>query len=497
MGPLQESRPKQLEIKRAPTEQVSSEKSDIDETIWQNLPDQLLISILTRLPLPANFQMRRVCKLWNSTLQNLNFLKECPRLAPLQEPFCVMATDSGGSAIFSPAVHKWSEFPQSWLSGHTPESEAPPSESFEVVGAAGGVLLVQGKAIAVGDEYDRFDSEFDSSDEDEAGLAGLAFINSKRKERQKGRRSLSLFNPLNKSRRRIALPRRLRRLSTSSILGVVFNRERDNHKIIMAHRGSSRRSVDPQTVLKMESDSEDSDEEDPGDHSDYEFYDDEDEESLWTRRGVGNEILWTICSYDLRSDRWELAFTTKREYDHILLNATVVGEDTYLLMLKLMRTELGMYVPFYRVFKAPWKDAVDETTAIPDDLGFAKIFENRGRLMLAGWTDPLWDEPKVTIWELAIRIENGERSQSWLQMLQMPADLVELLYKHQAAGICFDAEGDFVCFSNQGISKTENVTITCNLLQKEWKSYPCQSSESCWVNYGPRYVFEPKLDVVV
>jgi hypothetical protein len=116
-----------------------SEQLEVDSLIWQHLPDQLLVSILTRLPLPANFQMRRVCKLWNSTLQDHNFLRECPQSSPLQEPFCAMATDSGGSAIFSPAVQRWSEFPQSWLSGSCPvDSEAQaPSETFEVMGAAG------------------------------------------------------------------------------------------------------------------------------------------------------------------------------------------------------------------------------------------------------------------------------------------------------------------------------------------------------------------------
>lgn len=159
------------------------ENGYMDESLWSELPTDLLERVLAFLPPPAFFRFRAVCKKWDKIMYNSNFLKLCSEISA-QRPWFVMFQTGPCDVVsaYNPSLSKWHRFSLSFL-----------PTRVQGVAAAGGLLCCKG-------EVD-------------------------------GYRSLFVCNPITKTWRRLP-PMRKKRIVP--IVGLVVDRSTKAYKVIAA-----------------------------------------------------------------------------------------------------------------------------------------------------------------------------------------------------------------------------------------------------------------------
>ncbi|KAL2608315.1 hypothetical protein R1flu_026888 [Riccia fluitans] len=145
-------------------EKKNMEKVPMEELL-QQLPEELLMLVLARLPWQDTLRLRRVCKLWSCILRNPQFLKLCSpsRGVPLflssafsevdmtlyyqpgvhkcflQRGFC----NDYDFQLFSPQGDKWSIFPRTWFNFFLHETlSRTRTRCIRLVAVKGGIFLI-------------------------------------------------------------------------------------------------------------------------------------------------------------------------------------------------------------------------------------------------------------------------------------------------------------------------------------------------------------------
>ncbi|KAH7292010.1 hypothetical protein KP509_29G047100 [Ceratopteris richardii] len=167
----------------------------LDPNIWIHLPDHILYHILSFLPFWSVLQLLGVSRNWRKYLKSNKFLVNWSKNSPLEVLFFMLADGWSlqPTAAYCPSLNKWLLVP---LSGFSCNKEA--SHNFHLVTAAGGLLCME--------------------------------------EVEWPNRSLVVFNPLNKSYRK--LPPMLD-MRSPYIVGMTVNTDKSGYKILVAQDGQS------------------------------------------------------------------------------------------------------------------------------------------------------------------------------------------------------------------------------------------------------------------
>ncbi|KAG0630192.1 hypothetical protein M758_1G160800 [Ceratodon purpureus] len=122
-------------------------EQEMDDTIWAQIPDEVLIRVLSFLPLRMLFQMRVVCKRWSSMIQSSDFNRVCldvnaPALAP-HPAICYVYNRLGFRwAIYDNSERQWQLMPDFYS-----RSEEDRMKKREIYVASRGLLCL----LEVGD----------------------------------------------------------------------------------------------------------------------------------------------------------------------------------------------------------------------------------------------------------------------------------------------------------------------------------------------------------
>ncbi|CAI0627334.1 unnamed protein product [Linum tenue] len=84
----------------------------MEAEIWKDFPEDLLQPVIARLPVPAFFQFRSVCKNWNSLLHSESFSQHSAQ-APQPDPWFYTITheNANSGAMYDPSSKKWYHHP--------------------------------------------------------------------------------------------------------------------------------------------------------------------------------------------------------------------------------------------------------------------------------------------------------------------------------------------------------------------------------------------------
>ncbi|GAV73525.1 F-box domain-containing protein [Cephalotus follicularis] len=104
----------------------------MDQEIWKEFPEDLFEAVIARLPIPAFFRLRSVCRKWDSLLNSQSFSQRCAE-APLSNPWFYTIThenvDNAG-AMYDPSLKKW----------YHPTVTSLPTKIVLPVASAGGLV---------------------------------------------------------------------------------------------------------------------------------------------------------------------------------------------------------------------------------------------------------------------------------------------------------------------------------------------------------------------
>ncbi|KAL3676683.1 hypothetical protein R1sor_026631 [Riccia sorocarpa] len=75
------------------------EGTDMDSTLWRNLPPDVLEKILAKLPVPSLMSFSRVCKRWENLIQSPGFARRCDSVKPIV--FCHYPGNSKASGVLA------------------------------------------------------------------------------------------------------------------------------------------------------------------------------------------------------------------------------------------------------------------------------------------------------------------------------------------------------------------------------------------------------------
>ncbi|CAA0820096.1 F-box only protein 6 [Striga hermonthica] len=82
----------------------------MDYRIWKEFPEDLFEAVMARLPISSFFQLRSVCRKWNSVVESPSFSRECALVEQRQQPWFYTVTHENvgtGGAMYDPLSRKW------------------------------------------------------------------------------------------------------------------------------------------------------------------------------------------------------------------------------------------------------------------------------------------------------------------------------------------------------------------------------------------------------
>ena len=80
----------------------------MDQELWQEFPQDLFESVLSRLPIPTLFQFRAVCRKWNALIDSDSFSKYCTDLPQTIPWFYTITHENVNSGqVYDPSSKKW------------------------------------------------------------------------------------------------------------------------------------------------------------------------------------------------------------------------------------------------------------------------------------------------------------------------------------------------------------------------------------------------------
>lgn len=184
----------------------------MDADVWEHLPEQLLRSILSRLPWWSNLKMRSVCQSWNLILRNTEFLKTCFPV-PSERPPCWMSKTSDENCY---GIRNWTKTKGRPIHKTSLLPGFPRALQYSVKAAAGGLLLMENH---------------------DDGKLGRVVV-----------------NPLNGTHRQVPPLPKLEDAEVGQTMGMVMDQTTQSHKIIAVHREriDSRGIVGVPTFLQEE-----------------------------------------------------------------------------------------------------------------------------------------------------------------------------------------------------------------------------------------------------
>ncbi|KAL3649903.1 F-box only protein 6 [Castilleja foliolosa] len=105
---------------------------DMDSHIWKEFPEDLLESVIARLPIATFFKLRSVSQKWNSLLASQSFAHQCSQLRQTQPWFYTITHENVNTgAMYDPSSKKW----------HHPTVPALPTKLIVLpVASAGGLI---------------------------------------------------------------------------------------------------------------------------------------------------------------------------------------------------------------------------------------------------------------------------------------------------------------------------------------------------------------------
>ena len=87
----------------------------MEQEIWKDFPEDLFEAVIARLPIPAFFRFRSVCRQWNSLLASQSFSEHCAQV-PQENPWFYTITHENvnsahgnvnSAAMYDPSLKKW------------------------------------------------------------------------------------------------------------------------------------------------------------------------------------------------------------------------------------------------------------------------------------------------------------------------------------------------------------------------------------------------------
>ncbi|KAL2629773.1 hypothetical protein R1flu_014459 [Riccia fluitans] len=168
----------------------------MDSEVWEHLPEQLLRSILARLPWWSNLKMRSVCQSWNRVLRDTEFLKSSIP-APSEHPPCWISKTSDENCY---GIRNWTKTKGRSVQKTSLLPGVPRAHQYAVNAAAGGLLLMENQEDR---KLDRI-----------------------------------VVNPLNGTCRRVPHLPKLEDAEMGHTMGMVVDQTTQSHKIIFVHRES-------------------------------------------------------------------------------------------------------------------------------------------------------------------------------------------------------------------------------------------------------------------
>ncbi|ONK55247.1 uncharacterized protein A4U43_C04F14690 [Asparagus officinalis] len=111
---------------------ASSSTEAMEQLIWKELPEDLLESVIARLPVATFFRFRSVCKKWNSSLTSSSFSQYYSEIGQSHPWFYTVTHENiNRGAMYDPSSRKWH---------HPSISFLPPKMIILPVASAGGLI---------------------------------------------------------------------------------------------------------------------------------------------------------------------------------------------------------------------------------------------------------------------------------------------------------------------------------------------------------------------
>ncbi|XP_031400250.1 F-box only protein 6 isoform X2 [Punica granatum] len=108
--PTKKSRKERNHGKLAANSAASGEV--LEREIWKEFPEDLYEAVIARLPIPAFFRFRAVCRKWNSLLESQSFSQHCAEVRRGSPWFYTITHENVNSgAIYDSASKKWHHHP--------------------------------------------------------------------------------------------------------------------------------------------------------------------------------------------------------------------------------------------------------------------------------------------------------------------------------------------------------------------------------------------------